>query len=204
MIAIIDYNAGNISSVKRALDFLQIDSFITSDPSKITAAKRLIFPGVGHAGAAMEYLNASGIGRAFKEAVAAGTPTLGICLGTQIIMSFSEEGDTQCLGLINGGVRKLSPGSLKVPHMGWNNISVQKNHPVLQGVTSQHQFYFVHSYFIEPEDSRDVAAVCDYGGYFPVVIAKDNLIATQFHPEKSGPVGLNLLKNFALWEVSKC
>jgi glutamine amidotransferase len=206
MIAIIDYEAGNLTSVKRALDYRDIPSVITPDATTIAAAERIIFPGVGHATAAMAVLRERGLDKVLQAAFAAGTPILGICLGTQIILSRSEEGDTDCLGLIEGDVPRFSPAdpSLKVPHMGWDGITIRREHPVLRDMISDDEFYFVHSYYPRPSASDAVIAVCDYGIEFAAIIGKGNLIGTQFHPEKSGPAGLALLKAFSTWDGTVC
>lgn len=202
MITIVDYKAGNLTSVKRALDHLGIENRITPDPGLIRRAERIIFPGVGHAGAAMQVLKVRGLDSALVEAVRAGTPTLGICVGAQIILSRSEEGDTPGLNLLPGAcIRfRLRDESLKIPHMGWNAVTVTRPHPVLAHLRPGDEFYFVHSYYPQPEDPADVYATCDYGISLPVAIGRDNLFAVQFHTEKSGPVGLQLLKNFAEWK----
>jgi glutamine amidotransferase len=206
MISIVDYNAGNLTSVKRALDFLGIRSDITPDADTIRKSRRIIFPGVGNAAAALPVLKQRGIDAALREAFAQGTPILGICLGTQIILSRSEEGDTECLGLIRGTVKKfrLADRNLKIPHMGWNELRLLRPHYLLKDVAAGSQVYFVHSYYPQPADASMVIAVCEYGVEFPCALGLKNLFATQFHPEKSGPVGLSILKNFAEWEPPLC
>jgi len=205
MITIVDYGAGNITSVRRALDHLGVASRISADAGEIEGAERIIFPGVGHAAAAMENLRGSGIADALRAAYAKGTPILGICLGSQIILSHSQEGDTPCLGLIPGKVLRLEPGGgLKVPHMGWNGVDPASPHPLLQGIRPGAMFYFVHSYYTQPDNPADAIATCEYGARFCVMLGRGNLAAAQFHPEKSGPVGLKLLENFANWEVWAC
>jgi glutamine amidotransferase len=206
MILIIDYAAGNLPSVKRALDYLEIPSTISPDPEAVRSAERIIFPGVGHATAAMKTLKARCLDEAFKDAFAAGTPILGICLGTQIVLSHAEEGNTTCLGIIQGSVPRftLSDPTLKVPHMGWDMIRLLRRHPVLRNVAAGDEFYFVHSYYPQPSDPAAVIAVCDYEHDFPAVIGKKNFIGTQFHPEKSGPAGLSILKNFSTWDGTPC
>jgi glutamine amidotransferase len=201
MITIVDYGAGNITSVKRALDYLGIPSKISFDPKDIINAERVIFPGVGHAASAMKVLQQRGLDSALKEAFSKGIPILGICLGTQIILSYSEEGDTSCLGLVEGSCVKFSfeNRTLKIPHIGWNSILNQKPHQVLSGLKPDDEFYFVHSYYPKPSDPNSIIAVCEYGTSFCAVIAKANLIATQFHPEKSGPAGLKILSGFSQW-----
>jgi glutamine amidotransferase len=202
MITIIDYKAGNLTSVKRALDHLGIENRITADPEVVRASERIIFPGVGHAGAAMWVLKERGLDSALKDAFIQGTPILGICIGCQIILSHSEEGDTPGLDIIPGSCTrfKLQDTSLKIPHMGWNAVTVTQPHPVLAHLRPGDEFYFVHSYYPRPTDPGKVFATCDYGITFPVAVGMDNLFAVQFHAEKSGPVGLELLKNFSRWE----
>ena len=206
MIVIIDYAAGNLTSVKRALDYLNIPALISPDPEIVAAAERIIFPGVGHAAAAMQTLRQRGLDRALKDAFAAGTPILGICLGTQIILTHAEEGDTSCLGLIPGTVPRfaLSNPALKVPHMGWDSITAKRRHPVLRDFRQGDEFYFVHSYYPKPSDNSAVIATCDYGIGFAAAVGMKNLVGTQFHPEKSGPAGLSILKNFASWDGAPC
>jgi glutamine amidotransferase len=206
MLGIIDYKAGNLTSVKRALDYLGIACVISSDPGEIAACERIIFPGVGNAASAMETLKRRGLDTALRNAFTRGTPILGICLGAQIILSHSEEGDTACIGLIEGVCRKFTPGdrTLKVPHMGWNEISIVREHPVLKGTPKNAQVYFVHSFFPLPSEETAVFATCEYGIVFPCAIGHKNLFATQFHLEKSAGVGLAMLKNFSTWEGALC
>ncbi|MFW6236857.1 MAG: imidazole glycerol phosphate synthase subunit HisH [Desulfosudaceae bacterium] len=207
MIAIVDYEAGNLTSVARALTKIGYPSVITGRPEEIAAAGRVIFPGVGAAGSAMKGLTRSGLDAAVRAVVTSGRPLLGICLGTQVIMEASRENETTCLGIVAGTVKPFpadirdSDGNrLKIPHMGWNHIRPRRDHPVLAGIAADDQFYFVHSYFPEPADESDVAAATDYGLSFASVLARDNLVATQFHPEKSGAAGLRLLDNFCRWQ----
>ena len=206
MIAIVDYNAGNLTSVKRALDFLSIPNIITPDPEKIVQAEKVIFPGVGHAGSAMDTLRERGLDQALREVFKKGTPLMGICLGTQIILSSSEETEKPCLGIIEGICPKfaLTDRSLKIPHMGWDSITLRREHPVLKGTSSGDEFYFVHSFYPQPSNDADILAECEYEITFPAAIARDTLIATQFHPEKSGPAGLRILSNFAGWDGAAC
>jgi imidazole glycerol-phosphate synthase subunit HisH len=206
MIAIVDYKAGNLTSVKRALDHLGIEGCVTPDPEVVRRAERIIFPGVGHAGSAMAVLKELGLDQALREAFAHGTPILGTCVGAQVVLSHSEEGDTECLGLIEGECERfrLDDPALKIPHMGWNEVNLVQDHPLLQGVPDRAEFYFVHSYFLRPADSARVFGTAQHGVTFPAIIGYRNLVATQFHAEKSGPVGLNLLRNFAAWSGSEC
>jgi glutamine amidotransferase len=202
MITIVDYNAGNLRSVKRACDAIGIDSVTTADPDEVARADRIIFPGVGAAKSAMDTVVARGLGGALHEAVRRGAPVLGICIGAQIILEASEEGATPCLGLIAGqAVRfRLSDPRLKVPHIGWNEVRVERPHPLLAGLLPGDELYFVHSYYPSPRDADRVHATCDYGGPFCCALGRDNLFATQFHPEKSGPIGLDLLSRFSRWD----
>jgi imidazole glycerol-phosphate synthase subunit HisH len=206
MIAIVDYKAGNLTSVKRALDHLGIAGCITADPQEVARAERIIFPGVGHAGTAMAVLKERGLDEALCAAYQAGTPILGTCVGAQIILAHSEEGDTPCLGLIDGDCARFRPTdpALKVPHMGWNAVWRVREHPVLKGMPEGAEFYFVHSYYLRPADPSNVLATAEHGVTFPAVIGQRNLVATQFHSEKSGPLGLAILRNFAAWDGAAC
>jgi glutamine amidotransferase len=203
MITIVDYKAGNLTSVKRGLDHLGLENQISADPQVVRKAERVIFPGVGQAGAAMRVLQERGLDAALKETFQRGTPILGICIGCQIILTHSEEADTPGLDLLPGACLrfKLSDPSLKIPHMGWNAVSVTQPHPILAHLRPGDEFYFVHSYYPQPADPTNIYADCDYGGSFPAAIGLDNLFAVQFHTEKSGPVGLKVLQNFADWKV---
>ncbi len=207
MIVIIDYNAGNLTSVQRALGSLGIGSKITSDPEQVIKAERIIFPGVGACGKAMANLKAQGLDMAIKEAFEDGVPILGICLGTQIIMEHSDENDCQCLGLIKGKVTEFPDNlvdsygkRLKIPHMGWNSVTLKRNHPLFEGVDTGSEFYFVHGYYPSPSDPECIIGETDYGIQFVSVLAKSNLFAVQFHPEKSGRPGLRILNNFSQWK----
>ncbi|MBN1627231.1 MAG: imidazole glycerol phosphate synthase subunit HisH [Deltaproteobacteria bacterium] len=202
MIAIIDYNAGNLTSVKRAMDRLGRKSVITDDCSSIARAERIIFPGVGAAGRAMTDLKKKGLDRALIEAFNEKKPILGICLGTQIIMERSEENDTECLGIIRGKVKRFAVESsgLKVPHMGWNSVMLRRKHPLFQGVEPDSEFYFVHSYYPLPDDPDRVLGETDYIARFASALSAGNLAAMQFHPEKSGEPGLKILDNFCKWD----
>ena len=200
MIGIIDYNAGNVKSVERALDALGCEYVRATSPKGLDGATKLIFPGVGDAQYAMEQLKKSGFDSFLKDKVAQNIPVLGICLGSQIIFDFSEEGDTPCLGLIPGKIKHFSSidtsFSLKVPHMGWNNLNHRRQDPLFDGIDENQSFYFVHSYVIQPEDESVILATADYGIAVPGAVRKGSLVAVQFHPEKSGEPGLRLLKNF--------
>ncbi len=201
MITIVDYKAGNLTSVKRALDHLGIPAQISKDPEVVRRAARIIFPGVGHAGAAMEVLKSRALESALKEAFTRGIPILGICIGCQIVLDYSEEGNTEGLSLIPGVCTRfeLENQSLKIPHMGWNTVTVTQPHAVLAHLEPSDAFYFVHSYYPLPADETNIFATCDYEITFPVAIGVDNLFAVQFHAEKSGPLGLQVLENFSRW-----
>jgi len=206
MIGIIDYKAGNLTSVARALRYLNEPCIITADPQELDKTDRLIFPGVGAAGEAMENLRGSGLDQQIRRWIAEGKPTLGICLGTQVIFDYSEEDNrTECLGIVPGAV-KLFPADmaedgrlLKIPHMGWNEVSFPKSHPVFADVPANAEFYFVHSYYPAPAEDCWIAGLTDYGIRFCSAIARGNLVAVQFHPEKSGRPGLTILRNFCKW-----
>lgn len=206
MIAIIDYNAGNITSVARALQNIGQDFVITDDTKRLDMASRVIFPGVGAAGEAMAYLREKKLDDWLKKYIKTGKPLLGICLGTQIILDYSEENDTKCIGLVAGFTKRFpdkltSDGQLlKIPQMGWNSVKLRRSHPVFENVSPEAEFYFVHSYYPAPSDEAAVLGTTDYGIIFSSVLAKDNLVAMQFHPEKSGRPGLQILKNFCTWE----
>jgi glutamine amidotransferase len=198
MIGIIDYNAGNIRSVEHALNYLGFANIRSKDPHDLANADRVIFPGDGDALYAMGQLEQTGYASFLKDCASSGKPILGICVGAQIIFDFSEEGDVECLGLVRGTIRHLPAGKLKVPHMGWNDLRVVGNpSPLFAGIDGGASYYFVHSYMICTEDPSVVVAVADYGVPVPAVIQKGNIHALQFHPEKSGPAGLQILKNFA-------
>jgi glutamine amidotransferase len=209
MIAIIDYDAGNLASVERAVSYLGFECIVTNKIKTIDSSERIIIPGVGAAGAAMGSLKRLGLDLVIKQAVIYGKPILGICLGTQIIMEYSEENETPCLKIIDGLVKAFLPdikskdGSrLKIPHMGWNGLENIKKHPVLSDLHEDDEFYFVHGYYPNPNDSEHILCTTDYGISFASVIGFNNIIATQFHPEKSGRPGLSLLKNFCMWNYS--
>jgi glutamine amidotransferase len=207
LIAVVDYEAGNLASVKRSLQALEAHVTVTQDPAVVARAEKIIFPGVGAAGQAMSNLQRLGLDRALQESWETGKPILGICLGAQVIMHHSPENDTLCLGLLRGEVCRLSPPAagvlgerLKIPHMGWNQVRFLTGHQVFTGIPEGAEFYFVHSYYPSPADSNHVLGITDYGQEFPSVVGARNLVATQFHPEKSGRFGLILLKNFLSWD----
>jgi glutamine amidotransferase len=189
MIAIIKYNAGNIKSVKNALTRLGYLSIITDDPKELLAADKVIFPGVGEASSAMKYLKERGLDSAIKSIE---KPVLGICLGLQLMCRFSEEADTECLGIFDSDVRLFPPVD-KIPHMGWNNFLTMKG-DLFRGVSPEEDVYYVHSYYAEI--SSCTVATCDYILPFSAAMTRDNFYATQFHPEKSAGVGEKILRNF--------
>jgi glutamine amidotransferase len=201
MIAIVDYKAGNLTSVKRALEYLGHDCEITDRAEKIRAADRVILPGVGAAGATMENLRALELADVLRIDVArAGKPFLGICIGIQVLLDDSEEDRADCLGIIAGHVtrypRSLDGRPLKVPQIGWNRVRQTRAHPIFAGVPDNTHFYFVNSYYPIPDDTSTIIASCDYGVNFAAAVANGNVIATQFHLEKSGSAGLKMLDNF--------
>ena len=194
-LVVIDYQSGNVRSVTRALESVGVSPLMTGDPSELAGADAVIFPGVGSGPAAMAALESRGLVAPLQDYVASGKPFMGICLGLQLLLDRTEEGDAGCLGIIPGNVKRL-PDGLKVPHMGWNSVEFEAEHPVLQDIPQGSHFYFVHSYYAAPSESTWVAGVTEYGVPFCSVYARDNLVATQFHPEKSGPVGLRVYRNF--------
>jgi glutamine amidotransferase len=207
LIAVVDYEAGNLASVKRSLRALEALVTVTQDPAVVAQAEKIIFPGVGAAGQAMSNLQRLGLDKALQAAWTAGKPILGICLGAQIIMSHSAENDARCLGLLQGEVELLTAETCqtggeryKIPHMGWNQVRFLTDHPVFAGIPEKAEFYFVHSYYPSPADPNKIFGVTDYCQEFPSVVGSKNLVAMQFHPEKSGRFGLIILKNFLGWD----
>ncbi len=201
MIAIVDYEGGNLASVLRALQYLGYEAAITADPGTIRTADHVIVPGVGSAQAAMRVMRARGFDELLRcDVLDAGTPLLGICIGVQIIFEHSEEEDTACLGFVEGHVKRFPAGELKVPQIGWNQVDFVREHPVFDGVESGRSFYFVNSYHPVPASEDVVFATTRYGVEFASVVGRDNLVATQFHLEKSGKTGLRMLDNFCRWD----
>lgn len=205
-LTIVDYNGGNLRSVQRACSAVGLDSTFTADPEVVRTASRIIFPGVGHAEAALNTLRQTGLDEALKEALGRGAWVLGICLGAQLILDSSEESALPGLGLIPGKTRRFrfSDAAFKVPHIGWNEVRPSQPHFLLSGLEAGDEFYFVHSYYPSPNGSEHAFAVSDYGFEFCCALGKDNLFATQFHPEKSGRLGLELLERFQRWEGQPC
>lgn len=198
MIAIIDYGMGNLASVQNALASQGFATRITNDPDQVVQASKVILPGVGAFADCLANLRSRGMDQAICAVVKQGSPLLGICLGMQLLFTESEEnGIHQGLGLLPGRVVRFNlPASFKVPHMGWNSIVPNQDSRLLRGIDPQSYFYFVHSYYAVAQDNSVVAARCHYGEDFTCAVEKDNLFATQFHPEKSGTVGLQVLRNF--------
>ena len=197
MIAIVDYGAGNLHSVKNALDFIGAKSVVTSSADVIADADKVILPGVGAFGDAMARLNESSLTEPVKRAIADGKPFLGICLGLHMLFEESEESaGAKGLGIFKGKIVKIPDTGLKIPHMGWNSIDVVKDSRILKGIGTEPYVYFVHSYYIKPEDEGIVSAYTEYGARLAIAVEKDNVFATQFHPEKSGDIGMTILKNF--------
>ena len=208
MTAVIDYGAGNLTSVLLALKFLSDDPVITDDPVILEQADRIIFPGVGSAASGMEGLKRKRLDEALKKCCMQDKPLLAICLGMQMLLEFSEEDDgVNGLGLVPGKVKlfKFPPEQrIKVPHMGWNTVR-QNEHVLWKNIPDNSAFYFVHSYYVSADNASDIAGITEYGGFEVVsTVARKNLFATQFHPERSGEMGLQLLKNFLEWDGSSC
>ncbi len=201
-VTIVDYGAGNLYSVQHALNAVGVPARLEGDPTALLNAERILFPGVGHAQSAMQTLRERGLDEALIEAVARGIPVLGICVGAQLILDRSEESSVPCLGLIAGTARRfqLSDPGLKVPHIGWNEVTPTRPHPLLAYLRPGDELYFVHAYYPDPTDPQHVLATCEYGVRFCCALGRDNLFAAQFHPEKSGPLGLKLLERFGEWE----
>jgi glutamine amidotransferase len=201
MITIIDYGMGNLRSVQKAFEAVGARAEITHDPDVVSRAERLVLPGVGAFADAIKALQESGLGPAFVDVVRRGQPCLGVCLGLQLLFEESEEdGLHRGLGLIAGRIVRFRPprdARIKVPHMGWNRLTIDRPAPLFTGLPAQPWVYFVHSYYAEPTNTRDVAATSDYPEPFAAVVWRDNLVACQFHPEKSQAMGLAMYANFA-------
>ena len=204
VVTIVDYKAGNLASVARALEYLGHRWEISDRPERLRRADRVILPGVGAAGATMENLNGLGIAEVLRDDVArAGKPFLGICIGIQVLLDYSDENDTRCLGIIPGRVVRY-PSSfegrpVKVPQIGWNRVRQERQHPLFAGVRDNTHFYFVNSYYPIPDDPTVTIGLSEYNVRFGAALARGNVVATQFHLEKSGAAGLRLLDNFCKW-----
>jgi imidazole glycerol-phosphate synthase subunit HisH len=200
MIDVVDYRAGNAPSVMYALEHLGLPARLVSTPAELQSAARVILPGVGAARATIDSLVEQDLVAVLSQLVHdAGVPFLGICIGLQVLFDHSEEGDTPGLGWVPGSVRRFPP-SERVPQIGWNEVRFTRDHPVTRSLPERGHFYFVNSYYCVPRDAGDALGVTDYGSEFCSVVARDNVIATQFHAEKSGELGLALLRNFAAWD----
>jgi len=204
MITIVDYKAGILTSVRLAFEALGVPVEITDRPDRLRQAERVVFPGVGAAGSAMDTLRALDLVDALRERVEAGVPFLGICIGMQLLFEHSEEdGGCDCLGLLPGRVRRFAPRDpgCKIPQMGWNAVAFARPHPLLDGIEDGSEFYFVHSYYPDPAEPSFRLGETDYADVrFASAVARANLAATQFHPERSGRIGLKLLENFSRWD----
>jgi glutamine amidotransferase len=199
MIAIIDYGAGNIRSIEKALEHVGASVQVTDDSDTVNKAQAIVLPGVGSGGAAMSRMTDRGLDDAIRHATRQGKPFLGICLGMQLLADHHAEGEVDGLSLFPGEVR-IIPHGPKIPHMGWNQVKPQHTAlAIFEDIPQDAYFYFAHSYYVEPQDSQGVAAVTDYGSPFCSVIVTERVWGTQFHPEKSGSVGLQLLNNFLKW-----
>ncbi|MCS7242401.1 imidazole glycerol phosphate synthase subunit HisH [Candidatus Caldatribacterium sp.] len=198
MIALVDYGMGNIRSVLKAFEAVGAEIFIARTPEEIKKAKAIVLPGVGAFKDCMNNLKNYGLITSIKEDILKGKPYLGICLGMQILFSESEEfGHTEGLNIFSGKVVRFNlPKDYKIPHMGWNSLKIKSKTKILNGIPDNSFFYFVHSYYVVPEDEKIVTAVTEYGIDFTSMVTYENIFATQFHPEKSQKVGLKLIKNF--------
>ena len=197
-LVVVDYGAGNLHSVARAVTHAGTRPLITSNPAYLSDAEALVVPGVGAAADTMANLRRSGFIEPIREYVASGRPFLGVCMGLQALFDISEEGGVhECLGILPGRVVRL-PDHVKVPHIGWNTVKIVRSHPIFEDIPDESYFYFLNSYHPQPDDIDVVIGETDYGVSFPSVVARDNIVATQFHPEKSGAVGLRMYQNFLL------
>ncbi|MGN1059539.1 MAG: imidazole glycerol phosphate synthase subunit HisH [Clostridia bacterium] len=198
MIAILNYDAGNLKSVEKAFLYLGQDVTVTADPKVIEAADRVVLPGVGAFRDAMDKLKKAGLIPVIREVIQKKTPFLGICLGMQLLYEYSEEGDAEGMGILPGTVRRFPADcGLKIPQIGWNRLEIQKESRLLQDCEAEPYVYFVHSYYVDAADKSTVAATVTYGARADVLVETEHIYLTQFHPEKSGQTGLNMLKNFA-------
>jgi glutamine amidotransferase len=196
-VTVIDYGAGNLRSVVNAISSVGYSAKVTDKPADILSAEVLILPGVGSAGATMKSLQELGLIQPIRDYIAEDKPFFGICIGMQVLLSEAEEGGRQsCLDVIEGNVKMLKAQGLKIPHIGWNQVNLKETHPAFNDITNGSNFYFVHSYYTEPLDENLVLGTTEYGMAFPSVIRRGRLLATQFHPEKSGTIGLKLYANF--------
>jgi glutamine amidotransferase len=197
MIAIIDYGAGNLRSVVNAIAKLGYRSVVTSSPENVLEARAVMLPGVGAAGDTMRALRELGMDKALRQLISEDRPLFAICIGIQVLFSGTEEGGWHdCLGVIPGRVKRFPESGLEIPHMGWNQVRQQIAHPIFEGIPDDMNFCFVHSYYCDPDDPSSVAGTTEYGIPFCSMVLRGNLVATQFHPEKSGEYGLRMYSNF--------
>ena len=202
MIALVDYGAGNIHSIEKALEYVGATVRVTNEPTVVAEAEAIVLPGVGSAGSAMSQITQHGLDDAIREATQQEKPFLGICLGMQLLAGHHAEGEVNGLGLFHGEVRRI-PNGPKIPHMGWNQVQpLHEDLPIFAGIPENTYFYFAHSYYVEPQSSQGVAAITEYGSPYCSVITTEQVWGTQFHPEKSGKLGLQLLANFVKWVKS--
>jgi glutamine amidotransferase len=203
MITIIDYKAGNLTSVQLAFEHIGCEVKITDKAAEIRRAEKIVFPGVGAAKAAMDNLRKLKLLETIKKIIAEGVPFFGICIGMQVMFETSEEdGRTECLGILPGSVKKFKSSDkfCKIPQIGWNTVKIVKPHPIFDGIEDQSEFYFVHSFYPWPAKKEIIIGQTDYAdAVFASAAGKENLVATQFHPERSGKIGLKLLENFSNW-----
>jgi glutamine amidotransferase len=197
-LVVVDYDAGNLRSVQRALEAVGQQPRVTSDPRDVERAEALVLPGVGSAQDCMRKLAVRGLVEPLRAYAASGRPFLGVCVGLQLLFDGSEEGGgVECLGILPGTVRRFPmENGLKVPQIGWNSVRIRRAHPLLEAIPDGTYFYFVHSYYADPRDGDFTLATADYGVEFAAIVAHDNIVATQFHPEKSADLGLRLYRNF--------
>ena len=197
-IVVVDYDAGNLRSVQRAMEAMGLRPRVTPDPHDVERAEALVLPGVGSAQDCMRKLEARGLVEPLKDYAASGRPFLGVCVGLQLLFEGSEEGGgVECLGILPGAVKRFpSQDGLKVPQIGWNDVHFRRVHPVLEDIPDGTYFYFVHGYYAAPSEAAVTVATAEYGLDFAAIVAKDNVVATQFHPEKSADLGLRLYRNF--------
>ena len=201
-IAIVNYQAGNLRSVQKALEKVGAEAFVTSNPDDILTADGVVFPGQGACDSSMQNLRSRQLDTTIKEAISNGKPFLGVCLGMQLLLQNSDEGDESCLGILNGSVREL-PSTVKRPHMGWNQVQILNNDLLFRDIPQDSFFYFVHSFYADPMQSEVVSGVTDYGVEFCSALSFDNVNAVQFHPEKSGLIGLQIYDNFLKYFCGK-
>ncbi len=200
LIAVVDYGAGNLRSVAKALETVDFRVNVTDKAADLQNVDGVVFPGQGIAGPCMVRLRDAGMDSALQDLIARDVPFFGVCLGLQLLFDRTEEGDAECLGLIPGENVRFDH-ELTVPHMGWNDVTFTRDHPATANIPPSYQFYFVHSYYAKPTDEGMTLGVTDYGGQFASVVSRDKLIATQFHPEKSGRPGLALYRDFFEWTI---